>query len=84
MPNVKTAISLKPELLEKVDSAAQEMEMPRSHLFVLAVEEFLQRLENQQLVETINKVHGEFRDPNEESNMTAMRRKQRELVKGTW
>ena len=84
MPNVKTAISLKPELLEKIDSAAQEMEMPRSHLFVLAVEEFLQRLENQQLVEAINKVHREFRDPNEEARMAAMRRKQRELVKGTW
>ncbi len=84
MPNVKTAISLKPELLEKVDSTAQEMEMPRSRLFVLAVEEFLQRRENERLVEAINKVHGEFRDPNEEANMIAMRRKQRKLVKGTW
>jgi metal-responsive CopG/Arc/MetJ family transcriptional regulator len=84
MSNVKTAISLNEALLQKVDMVAQEMELPRSRLFVLAVEEFLQRLENQRLVDAINEVHGEFRDPNEESNMAAMRRKQRALVKGTW
>lgn len=60
MPNVKTAISLDKMLLEKIDSVAQEMEMPRSHLFVLAVEEFLQRHQNKQLMETINKVYSEY------------------------
>ena len=64
MANVKTAISLNKTLLEKVDSVAQEMEMPRSHLFVLAVEEFLQRHENRRLLEAINKVYSDL--PSEE------------------
>ncbi len=59
MANVKTAISLSKPLLEQVDSVAQEMKIPRSHLFVLAVEEFLRRRENERLVEAINKVYAE-------------------------
>ena len=64
MANVKTAISLKKALLEQVDSLAQEMDMPRSRLFVLAVEEFLQRRENERLLEAINKAYSE--PPSEE------------------
>lgn len=59
MANVKTAISLEKPLLEQVDLTAQEMGVPRSHVFVLAVEEFLQRRQNEQLMETINKVYSE-------------------------
>ncbi len=84
MANVKTAISLDKPLLDQVDLMAQEMGIPRSHLFVLAVEEFLRRHENERLVEALNKVHGEFHDPDEDARLLAMRRKQRELVKGTW
>lgn len=84
MATVKTAISLDKPLLEQVDIVAQEMGVPRSRLFALAVEEYLRRRENEQLVETINKVHGDLDDPDEESRQLAMRRKQRELVKGTW
>jgi metal-responsive CopG/Arc/MetJ family transcriptional regulator len=60
MTTVKTAISLNKTLLEQVDSLAQEMDMPRSHLFVLAVEEFLQRHQNKQLMKAINKVYSEY------------------------
>lgn len=80
MPNVKTAISLKPELLEKVDSVAQEMDMPRSHLFVQAIEEFLQRLENQRLLEAINAVYGEPLSEKEETYLQAIQHDYNELL----
>ena len=84
MANVKTAISLERPLLEQVDEAAQELGIPRSHLFVLAVEEFLQRRENQQLLDAINAAYVDSPDPEEEARMAAMQRKQRELVEGSW
>ncbi|MCA9936318.1 MAG: hypothetical protein KC415_20435 [Anaerolineales bacterium] len=84
MANVKTAISLEKPLLEQVDEAAQELGIPRSHLFVLAVEEFLQRRENQQLLDAINAAYVDSPDPEEEARMAAMQRKQRELVEGSW
>ncbi|MCB8922633.1 MAG: CopG family transcriptional regulator [Ardenticatenaceae bacterium] len=84
MANVKTAISLERPLLEQVDEAAQELGIPRSHLFVLAVEEFLQRRENQQLLDAINAAYVDSPDPEEEARMAAMQRKQREMVEGSW
>lgn len=74
MAHVKTAISLEKPLLEQVDEAAQEMGIPRSHLFVLAVEAFLQRRENERLLAALNNVYGE-NPPNEEeqARLEAMR-----------
>ncbi len=59
MATVKTAISLEKPLLEQVDEAAQEMGIPRSRLFVLAVEAFLQRRENERLLATLNELYAE-------------------------
>lgn len=58
MANVKTAISLKQPLLAQVDMVAQEMGIPRSRLFVLAVEDFLRRRENERLLAALNDVYG--------------------------
>ena len=54
MANVKTAISLQQALFEQVDTLAQELQISRSRLFVLAVEDFIQRYQNRQLLEAIN------------------------------
>jgi len=84
MANVKTAISLEEPLLERVDGVAKEMGIPRSHLFVLAVEDFLRRRENERLLDVINAAYADMPDPEEDAHQAAMRRKQRELVEGTW
>jgi metal-responsive CopG/Arc/MetJ family transcriptional regulator len=59
MSTVKTAISLDNSLLEQVDFVAQEMGIPRSRLFVLAMELFLEQRQNKQLLDTINQVYRE-------------------------
>jgi metal-responsive CopG/Arc/MetJ family transcriptional regulator len=75
MANVKTAISLEKPLLEQVDLIAHEMGIPRSRLFVLAVEEFLQRRQNKQIMETINKVYSEHPPTErEQAQLKEMRR----------
>ncbi|WP_420640649.1 CopG family ribbon-helix-helix protein [Candidatus Leptofilum sp.] len=59
MSTVKTAISLDKPLLEQVDSLAQEMGIPRSRLFVIAMEAFLEQYQNKQLLAAINQVYSE-------------------------
>ncbi|MEZ4592466.1 MAG: CopG family transcriptional regulator [Chloroflexota bacterium] len=73
MSTVKTAISLEKPLLEQVDSVAQEMGIPRSRLFVIAMETFLEQRQNRQLVEAINQVYTEHPPtPQEETYLKEM------------
>ena len=53
MAYVKTAISLQENLLTQVDTLARELDISRSRLFALAVEEFLKRHQNQDLLKAI-------------------------------
>jgi hypothetical protein len=46
MANIKTAISIEDSLFEKIERLARDLKVPRSHIFVLAVEEYLRRQEN--------------------------------------
>jgi metal-responsive CopG/Arc/MetJ family transcriptional regulator len=84
MPTVKTAISLHKSLFERVDKLAQELDIPRSHIFVLAVEEFLQRHENRKLLKSINEAHDELLDREEELHQRSMRQQHRKMVEGEW
>lgn len=73
MSTVKTAISLDKPLLEQVDSVAQEMGVPRSRLFVLAMEAFLEQRQNKQLLDAINQVYTEHPPtPQEETYLKEM------------
>ena len=84
MSTIKTAISLRESLFEQVDALAQELDIPRSHVFVLAVEEFLQRYENRKLLEAIDEVYEDIRDREEEVYRDGMRRRHRRMVEGQW
>jgi metal-responsive CopG/Arc/MetJ family transcriptional regulator len=84
MANVKTAISLQKSLFEQVESLANELQISRSRLFVLAVEEFIQRHKNQKLLEEINAAYDDLPDPEEQALRQKMRQKHRQLVDGQW
>ena len=84
MSTMKTAISLPESLFERVDQLAQELNMPRSHIFVLAVDEFVRRHENRKLLAEINEAYGEIRDREEKLVREGMRRRHREAVEGRW
>lgn len=84
MSNVKTAISLQKSLFEQVEALARELKISRSHLFVLAVEDFLRRYQNQQLLEQINSAYEDTPDLNEQSRLRKMRRHHRQIVEGEW
>jgi metal-responsive CopG/Arc/MetJ family transcriptional regulator len=84
MAHVKTAVSLREDLFEQVEALASEMKISRSRLFVLALEEFLQRHQNQQLLEQINAAYDEAPDPSEQALRRRMRRQHRQIVEGEW
>lgn len=84
MATIKTAISLRESLFERVDALAQELDIPRSHIFVIAVEEFLQRHENRKLLEEINQAHEEILAHEEELQRDQMRKRHRKMVEGQW
>jgi metal-responsive CopG/Arc/MetJ family transcriptional regulator len=84
MTTVKTAISIQKSLFEKVNSLAEELQMPRSQLFVLAVEEFIQRHHNRNMLKALNEVYADAPDQNEDALREGMRRQHRQLVEGQW
>lgn len=84
MAHVKTAVSLREDLFEQVEALASEMKISRSRLFVLALEEFLQRHQNQQLLKQINAAYDKAPDPSERALRRRMRRQHRQIVEGEW
>jgi metal-responsive CopG/Arc/MetJ family transcriptional regulator len=84
MAYIKTAISLKDTLLEQIDALAEELDVSRSRLFVLAAEEFIRRHQNQQLLESINAAYDDLPDAEEERLDQQRRLKHRQLIEGEW
>ena len=84
MTTVKTAISLQKKLFEQAEELAREMEISRSRLFVLALEDFLRRHENRQLLEAINAVYDDAPDPAEQALLRRIRHQHRQVVEGEW
>jgi metal-responsive CopG/Arc/MetJ family transcriptional regulator len=83
MASVKTAISLQKPLLDQVDELARKMDISRSHLFVLATEEFIKRRKAQELLKAINDAYVES-DPEEKLVLKKMKCKFKELVEDQW
>jgi metal-responsive CopG/Arc/MetJ family transcriptional regulator len=84
MANVKTAISMEEPLLKEVDALAREISVPRSRIFVRAVEEFIERHRNRQLLDRINEAYADEPDPAERDHRSRMRAHHRKLVEGQW
>jgi metal-responsive CopG/Arc/MetJ family transcriptional regulator len=84
MAHVKTAISLQESLFEQVDALADEMKVSRSRLFVLALEEYVSRHQNRQLLERINQAYRDSSDTIEEKRIRKTQRLHRKVVEGEW
>ena len=84
MAHVKTAISLEKTLFDQVEALAREMEISRSRLVVLALEDLLRRRQSQLLLERINAAYDEAPDPTEQELRRRMRHEQRRIVEAEW
>jgi metal-responsive CopG/Arc/MetJ family transcriptional regulator len=84
MPSVKTAISLKKQLFLQVDKIAREQKLPRSQVFVQALEAFVARYHNQVLLEQLNEAYAGQPEAAERKRMKAARKTHRRIVEGEW
>ena len=84
MTTVKTAISLPASLFEQAETLAGEMQISQSFLIEIALEEFIRRRENQQLLEKINAAGGAPLSEEEQVLLRKMSRSHRRLVEGEW
>jgi metal-responsive CopG/Arc/MetJ family transcriptional regulator len=64
------------QLFDDVNSLASALNISRSKLFVIAVEEFLKKNENKNMLSQINEAFANFPDESENSNTQMMKRKE--------
>ncbi len=84
MANVKTAITIQQPLFEKVEALARYLHIPRSRVFILAIEDFIRRQENQHLLAKLNEVYQDGPTAEEREQLRQMTASQRRLVEGEW
>ena len=84
MSQVKTAISIPEALFEQVERLVEDLDISRSRLFALAVEELVKRHENLKLLDAINAANAESKSESERTRRIRMRDKHRALVEGQW
>ena len=84
MATVKTGISIERTLFDQVSDLAEALHMPRSQVFAVAVEEFIQRHHSREMLATLNKVYSDGHDRDEEALLRDMRGHQRHLLENEW
>jgi metal-responsive CopG/Arc/MetJ family transcriptional regulator len=68
MNTVKTAISLPKPLFEQAEHLAVKMNVSRSRLIAMALDEFIRRYQNRKLLENINSAYEEMSVPPDASH----------------
>ena len=77
---VKTAISLDDTLFAQVESLVQELELSRSRVIALAIQEFIKRRETQKMVAALHEAYADFPDEEEAATQQDMQRHQQLLM----
>ena len=80
---MKTAISVEGDLLEKADEVARKMGLSRSRLFSLALRDYLEQLNQEEILERLNRAYAD--SPDTERRMAAkIKTKMRSTIKDRW
>ncbi len=80
MTSIKTAVSLPDTLFAQVELVAQELQLSRSGLFTVAIEDFLRRYENRKLLEAFNAAYAEEHDEEERDALQQMNKRRQQVV----
>jgi len=84
MATIKTAISLQASLFEQVETLARSLNVSRSQVVALALEEFVQRYQNRELLEALNHVYADISDTDDLPRTPARKGQHRRMVEGEW
>lgn len=81
---VKIGISLPRALFDQAEELAQKMNITRSRLFSLALDEYIQRQRDRQLLTELNEVYADGLDEEERTLLRQGSRAHRQVVEGEW
>ena len=84
MQNVKTAISIQKSLFDQAEKIARKMKVSRSRLFALALEDYIHREQNRELLAQINAAYSDEPDATEKTLRIKARGTHRRIVRGEW
>ena len=84
MQNVKTAISIQKTLFDQAEKVARKMKVSRSRLFALALEDYIHREQNRELLAQINAAYADEPDAAEKTLRHRARGTHRRIVRGEW
>ena len=81
MGQVKTAISIRESLFKETETIANEMNIPRSQVVAMALDEFVRRYKNMKLLEQINEAYESPPTNDESESLEIMRSHQNKLMR---
>ncbi len=84
MNNVNTAISLQKKLFDQAEALAHKKNISRSRLYSIAIEEYIYRQENQELLKRINNAYDDETDKKERTLLNKHQKHHRQIVEGEW
>jgi metal-responsive CopG/Arc/MetJ family transcriptional regulator len=76
---MKTAISIPEDLFQETDHIAHELNISRSRVITLALEEFIRRYQNKKLLEQINEAYTAPMNSDEKDSLKIIRSQQKKL-----
>ncbi|MBU4225959.1 MAG: hypothetical protein KKC71_09085 [Chloroflexi bacterium] len=84
MEYIKTAISVQKSLFDEAENLARQMKVPRSRLFAMALEEYIKRQQNRELLAQINAAYADEPDPAELVLREKSLKAYRETIEDEW
>ena len=82
--SVKTAISVNRDIFRQSERLARRLRVTRSRLYAMAMQEFLRRHENDELLARINAAYADGPDPEEKKWLDSALLQAARLAKGQW
>ncbi len=84
MATIKTAISLQDSLFEQVEDLARNLNVSRSQVVALALEEFVHRHQSRQLLNALNHAYADTSYEDDLPRTPARKHQHRRIVEGEW
>jgi metal-responsive CopG/Arc/MetJ family transcriptional regulator len=84
MQAIKTAISIEKNLFDQAETIARSMNVSRSRLFVIALQDFIEHQKNKDLLARINAAYTDESDETEQTLRRKSRQQHRHMLEGEW
>ena len=84
MENIKTAVSIRKPLFEQAEDLAHHMKVSRSRLFALALEDYIRRQQNRELLASLNAAYTDEPTPAEAAVLREARESYARHLEDEW